>query len=169
MPIDRYLCPEFEEESTQQTLISRVIKAHHKLLPEIDFFARLLFVINRAEFKIAIIDGIVEGAAMDPSQGWYTFNPDHSQDWALAEHRAYMLLPYAEYMHPTTPLISVEFHSRTYLGGDNGYFKLGDIIKTYFIRYDKGLPKDIKNADEDLLDPKLLRVILPKYPEGIAK
>lgn len=156
MAIDKYVCPTFEEEIGAESAINRLLSSYHKGKKEKTFFKGLLNKINEAPFSMALLDGIVKGSPMDPSPDnpltkklkWVAFN--WPEEWKVLEHKGYMLLPYSGEVVAATPLISVEIHSRRYMGEDSDIIKNGDVQNIRTIRYNQGRTQPIAmNYDPD--------------------
>jgi len=151
MAIDKYVCPTFEEGIEPKQLIKRVLNSHHSGGYERKFFEGLLETVNETHLRIALIDGVVKGSPMDPSPDnpltkklkWVAFHPQWGKEWEVLRHIGYMLIPYNRQVEPVTPLLSVEFHTRRYVGGDTDFISHGHVQTINRIRYDQGRTQPI--------------------------
>ena len=55
-------------------------------------------------------------------------------EWEVLRHDGYMLLPYNKQLETITPLLSVEFHTRKYIGEDPDYRGKVQIINRFIGR-----------------------------------
>ncbi len=151
MAINRYVCPTFEEELEPKQLIDRILESRHSKGYERKYFEGLLEIINRTPFNIALIDGVIKGSPIDPSPDnpvskkliWVAFHPKWGKEWDVLKHNGYMLLPYKTQLETITPLLSVEFHTRKYIGSNSDGIKYGEVQITNRIRYDQGRTQPI--------------------------
>lgn len=151
MAINRYVCPTFEEELEPRSLIKRVLDSCHSQGYERKFFEGLLETINGTPLNIALINGIVKGSPMDPSPDnsltkklvWIAFHPRWGKEWEVIRHNGYMLLPYKTQLETITPLLSVEFHTRKYVGSNSDGIKYGVVQIINKIRYGQGRTQPI--------------------------
>lgn len=146
MPIDKYICPTFEEDIEGKKLISRALNSHHSEGYERKFFEGLLKIVNESPFNTAFIEGVVKGTPMDPSPEnplteklkWVAFHPQWKKEWEVLQHKTYMLVPYSKTVRAATPIFSVEFHTRKYKGRDTKFIAHDEIQQINRIRYDQG-------------------------------
>ncbi len=146
MAIDKYVCPTFEEEGEPEQLIRRTLDSHHKGEYEREFFKGLLGIINDLPLRVALIEGVVKGTPLDPSPdnplsqklNWVAFHPQWGKEWEVLRHTGYMLLPYNARLETVTPFLSVEFHTRRYIGNGSDFIKQGKVQTINRIRYDQG-------------------------------
>ena len=151
MTINRYVCSTFEEEIEPRKLIKRTLDSYHSREYERKFFWGLLEMVNKNPFSVALIDGVVKGSPMDPSHDnplteklqWVAFHPQWGKEWEVLKHNGYILLPYKDKLETVTPLISVEFHARKYIGSNSGIISTGEIQHINRIRYDQGRTQPI--------------------------
>lgn len=76
MPINKYVCPAFEEEIEPEQLIQRVLDSHHKVISEEKFFRKLKNLTKKSPiYVIEMVGGRVEGRIDTEAE---KFRPDKS-------------------------------------------------------------------------------------------
>ena len=60
MPIDRFLCPPFEEASNINRIRATTLKSFHNE-KDMSTFDALLQIVNKAQFPVVVVEGIQKG------------------------------------------------------------------------------------------------------------
>lgn len=147
MPIDRFLCPSFEEKTNIDTTTKRTLISFHPEERERKYFETLLEIVNAAPFPMVVVEGIPKDSPIDPDPSSFLatkygvsiaeFHPQSRNEWIALEYRQYMVMPYSKIIVPVTPLYCVERRVRRYIGPDS-VSQFGEIQIMHTLWYDDG-------------------------------